>query len=134
VEGSAPSEAEIEAAHGVRAPDTPEVMAHRGKEMMESRSGWRVVSAGKTEPQEDATSRNRRYVCRLFGTNRFKEGAMLHVHPLLGNGLVKKFPRRQILGRQSVTRLRNNRGRCVSYGFSSTSSAGNGPINSQSDT
>jgi hypothetical protein len=32
----------------------------------------------------------------------------LHVHLLLGNGLVKKFPRRQILGKQSVARLRNN--------------------------
>jgi hypothetical protein len=34
----------------------------------------------------------------------------LHVHPLLGNRLVNKFPRRQILGKQSVDRLRNNRG------------------------
>jgi hypothetical protein len=33
---------------------------------------------------------------------------LLHVHPLLGNGLVNKFPRRQILGKQSVARLRNN--------------------------
>jgi hypothetical protein len=33
---------------------------------------------------------------------------MLHVHPLLGNGLVDKFQRRQILGKQSVARLRNN--------------------------
>jgi hypothetical protein len=33
---------------------------------------------------------------------------LLHVHPLLGNGLVNKFPRKQILGKQSVARLRNN--------------------------
>jgi hypothetical protein len=34
---------------------------------------------------------------------------LLHVRPLLGNGLVNKFPRRQILVKQSVARLRNNR-------------------------
>jgi hypothetical protein len=34
---------------------------------------------------------------------------LLHVHPLLGNGLVNKFPRRQILGKQSVARSGNNR-------------------------
>jgi hypothetical protein len=34
---------------------------------------------------------------------------LLHVHPLLGNVLVNKFPRRQILGKQSVARLRNNK-------------------------
>jgi hypothetical protein len=34
---------------------------------------------------------------------------LLHVYPLLGNGLVKKFPRRQILGKQSVARSRNNK-------------------------
>jgi hypothetical protein len=33
---------------------------------------------------------------------------MLHVHPLLGNVLVNKFPRRQILGKQSVAGVRNN--------------------------
>jgi hypothetical protein len=33
---------------------------------------------------------------------------LLHVHPLLGNGLVNKFPRRQYLGKQSFVRLRNN--------------------------
>jgi hypothetical protein len=32
---------------------------------------------------------------------------LLHVHPLLGNMLLNKFPRRQILGKQSVARLRN---------------------------
>jgi hypothetical protein len=32
----------------------------------------------------------------------------LHVHSLLGNGFVNKFPQRQILGKQSVARLRNN--------------------------
>jgi hypothetical protein len=36
-----------------------------------------------------------------------------HVHPLLGNVLVNKFPRRQILGKESVARSRNNRGSCV---------------------
>jgi hypothetical protein len=30
---------------------------------------------------------------------------LLHVHPLLGN----EFPRGQILGKQSVARLRNNK-------------------------
>jgi hypothetical protein len=38
---------------------------------------------------------------------------LLHVHPLLGNVLLNKFPRRYILGKQSVARLRNNRGSCV---------------------
>jgi hypothetical protein len=37
----------------------------------------------------------------------------LHIHPLLGNVLVNKFPRRQILGKESVARLRNNRRSCV---------------------
>jgi hypothetical protein len=31
-----------------------------------------------------------------------------HVNSLLGNGLVNNFPRRQILGKQSVARLSNN--------------------------
>jgi hypothetical protein len=35
---------------------------------------------------------------------------LLHVRPLLGNVLVNKFPQRQILGKQSVVRLRNNIG------------------------
>jgi hypothetical protein len=39
---------------------------------------------------------------------------LLNVHPLLGNVLVNEFPRRQNLGRESVARLRNNRG-AVSY-------------------
>jgi hypothetical protein len=34
---------------------------------------------------------------------------LLHAHPLLGNVLVNNFPRRQILDKQSVARLRNNR-------------------------
>jgi hypothetical protein len=34
---------------------------------------------------------------------------LLHVHPLLGNVLVNKFPRTQILGKESIVRLRNNR-------------------------
>jgi hypothetical protein len=33
---------------------------------------------------------------------------LLHVHSLLGNGLVNKFPRRQILGKESVAKLHNN--------------------------
>jgi hypothetical protein len=33
---------------------------------------------------------------------------LLHVHTYLCNGLVNKFPRRQILRKQSVARLRNN--------------------------
>jgi hypothetical protein len=33
---------------------------------------------------------------------------LLHVHSLLSNRLVNKFPRRQILGKQSVARLCNN--------------------------
>jgi hypothetical protein len=39
---------------------------------------------------------------------------LLHVHPLLGNGLINNFPRRQIIGKQSVVRLRNNTGGCDS--------------------
>jgi hypothetical protein len=38
---------------------------------------------------------------------------LLHVHPLLGNVLINKFSRIQILGKQSVVRLRSNRGSCV---------------------
>jgi hypothetical protein len=41
--------------------------------------------------------------CRTASPN-----ILLHVYPLLGNGLVNKFPRRQILGKQSVAGLRNN--------------------------
>jgi hypothetical protein len=44
-----------------------------------------------------------------------KNLVFLHVHPLLGNVLVNKFPRRQILGKESVARLRNNRWGCVLY-------------------
>jgi hypothetical protein len=40
---------------------------------------------------------------------------LLHVHPLLGNELVNEFLRRQILGKQSVARLQNNRGGCIFY-------------------
>jgi hypothetical protein len=40
---------------------------------------------------------------------------MLHVHELLGNVLVNKFSRREILGKQSVARLCNNRRGCVFY-------------------
>jgi hypothetical protein len=29
--------------------------------------------------------KKQRYACRSFGTNSFKEGAMWHVDPLLGN-------------------------------------------------
>jgi hypothetical protein len=55
---------------------------------------------------------------------------LLHVHPLLGNEL----PRRYILGKGSVARLRKNRWGCVLYVVRGTPSAGNGPMNSQSDT
>jgi hypothetical protein len=34
---------------------------------------------------------------------------LLHVHPLLGNVLVNKFPRREIPGKHSIARLHNNR-------------------------
>jgi hypothetical protein len=40
---------------------------------------------------------------------------LLHVHQLLGNVLVNKFPRRQILCKQSAARLRNNKRDCVFY-------------------
>jgi hypothetical protein len=59
---------------------------------------------------------------------------LLHVHPLLGNRLVNKFPLRQILGKQSVPRLRHNRGGCVFYVVRARLSAANGPMNSQSET
>jgi hypothetical protein len=53
------------------------------------------------------------YVCSVvikFTNDAFPSRGvvLLHVHPLLGRGLVNKFPRRQILGKQSVARLRNN--------------------------
>jgi hypothetical protein len=38
---------------------------------------------------------------------------LLHVHPLLDDGFVSMFPRRQILGKQSVARLRNNGGMSI---------------------
>jgi hypothetical protein len=37
----------------------------------------------------------------------------LNVHPLLGKGLINKLPQRQILGKESVARPRNNLGSCV---------------------
>jgi hypothetical protein len=40
---------------------------------------------------------------------------LLHVHPLLGKVLLKMFPRRQILGKQSVARLPNNKWDWVFY-------------------
>jgi hypothetical protein len=58
---------------------------------------------------------------------------ILHVHPLLGNRLLNKFPRRQILGKQSVARLRRIWGGCVFYFVCATPSAGNGQMISQSD-
>jgi hypothetical protein len=75
-----------------------------------------VVAVGEWSPRENRTTRrrhgqelsetkNRRYACRLFRMNSLKEGAMLRVHPLLGNRLVNSFPRRQLLGKQSVARL-----------------------------
>jgi hypothetical protein len=83
---------------------------------------------------EASENKNRRYSCKLYGTNSLKEGAMLHAYPLLGNRLINKFPLRQNLGKQSVARLRNNRGDCVFYVVRAMPSAGNGPMNSQSDT
>jgi hypothetical protein len=56
----------------------------------------------------------------------------LHVHPLLGNGLVNKFSR--FLVNSPFARLRNSRECCVFYVIRATPSAGNGPMNSQSDT
>jgi hypothetical protein len=38
---------------------------------------------------------------------------LLHVRLLLSNVLVNKFQRRQILGKQSVSKSRNNRRSCV---------------------
>jgi hypothetical protein len=40
---------------------------------------------------------------------------LLYVRSLLGNVLVNKFPRKQILGNQSVASLRNNGWGCVFY-------------------
>jgi hypothetical protein len=40
---------------------------------------------------------------------------LLLVHPLLGNVLVNKFLRREILGKQSIARLDNNGRRCIFY-------------------
>jgi hypothetical protein len=59
---------------------------------------------------------------------------LLHVHPLVGNGLVNKFPRRQILVKQPFASLRNSRGGCVFCVVRATPSTGNGPMNSHSDT
>jgi hypothetical protein len=59
---------------------------------------------------------------------------LLHVHSLLGNVLINKFPRREILGKQSVAMLRNNKEGCVFYVVRATPNAVNGPMNSQSDT
>jgi hypothetical protein len=47
---------------------------------------------------------------------------LLHVHPLLGNVLVNKFPRRQILVKESVARLRNNREAMFSVSSESSNS------------
>jgi hypothetical protein len=58
---------------------------------------------------------------------------LLHVCPLLGNGLVNIFPRRQILGEESVARLSNNTGGGVFYVVHAMHSAGNGQLNSHSD-
>jgi hypothetical protein len=37
---------------------------------------------------------------------------LLHVHPLLGN-MIKQFPGKQILGKQSVDKSRNHRSSCA---------------------
>jgi hypothetical protein len=51
---------------------------------------------------------------RFENLKSYKQGSiqdyiLLYTHPLLGNALINKFPRRQILGKQSVARSRNNR-------------------------
>jgi hypothetical protein len=38
------------------------------------------------------------YACRLFGMNSLKGGAMSHVYPLLGNGLLNTFWQKQTCG------------------------------------
>jgi hypothetical protein len=64
--------------------------------------------------------KERRFDVRIIATftfftreNKIATIILLHVNPLLGNGLVNKFPRRQILGKQSVARLSNNKESCV---------------------
>jgi hypothetical protein len=52
---------------------------------------------------------------------------LLHVHPLLGNVLVNEFPRRQ-----SVARLRNNKGGCVVYVVRAKQQLNNGVMQSAS--
>jgi hypothetical protein len=63
---------------------------------------------GRWNQAETSERKNRWYFCRLFWKDILKEGTMLYVHPLLGNGLIKQFLRRQIIGKQSIARLRNN--------------------------
>jgi hypothetical protein len=42
-------------------------------------------------------------------TNGGEEKCIVKCHPLLGNVFVNNFPRRQILGKQYVSKSRNNR-------------------------
>jgi hypothetical protein len=55
-------------------------------------------SHGKMKPSIVLGSRKRQYVCRVFGTNSLKEGAMGCIDPLLGNGSINMFPWIYILG------------------------------------
>jgi hypothetical protein len=57
---------------------------------------------------------------------------MLYVYPLLGNMLLNKFLRRQILGKESVARLYNNRGDCVLYVVRAKQQQNNGVMQSVS--
>jgi hypothetical protein len=68
-----------------------------------------------------------------FGHNLMKFQILLHVHLLLGNGLVNKFPRRELLGKHSVDRLPKDKEGCVFYVVRGRPRARNGPMNSQSD-
>jgi hypothetical protein len=54
--------------------------------------------------------------------------------PIARQQVGKQVPAKTGLGKQSVARLCNNRGGYVFYVARTTPSAGNGPMNSQSDT
>jgi hypothetical protein len=46
-------------------------------------------------------------------SNILARDILLYVQPLLANVLVRKFPRRQVICKQSIVRLRNNKGSFV---------------------
>jgi hypothetical protein len=67
-----------------------------------------------------SSSQKENVFCEIYNTglilNRWTPYVfciLLHVRPILGNVLVNKFPQRQILCKQSVASLRNNRRGCV---------------------